>query len=125
MILPVVEAPRHFAQAYISDMGRPFPHLLGTVGMLLTMLLWLSLLNRSIRPRPTISQTVSPDHNTNTRLSWVQRRNLVVVGRQSRPDCYVVFGAVGWSRTSGSARYWASVSLLGTPSTVLRLRKHL
>src|ERR1017187_8296971 len=106
-------------------MGRPFPHLLGTVGMLLTMLLWLSLLNRSIRPRPTISQTVSPDHNTSTRLSWVQRRNLVVVGRQSRPDCYVVFGAVGWSRTSGSARYCASVSLLRTPSTVLRLRKHL
>lgn len=26
-------------------MGRPFSHLLGTVGMLLVMLLWLSLLN--------------------------------------------------------------------------------
>jgi hypothetical protein len=28
-------------------MGRPFSHLLGTVGMLLVMLLWLSLLNPS------------------------------------------------------------------------------
>ena len=28
-------------------MGRPFSHLLGTAGMLLTMLLWLSLLNPS------------------------------------------------------------------------------
>ncbi len=32
-------------KAYISDMGRNFSHLLGTVGMLLVMLLWLSLLN--------------------------------------------------------------------------------
>lgn|ERR1039457_3569787 len=31
--------------AYICAMGRPFSHLLGTVGMLLVMLLWLSLLN--------------------------------------------------------------------------------
>ncbi len=30
---------------YISDMGRHFSHMLGTVGMLLVMLLWLSLLN--------------------------------------------------------------------------------
>jgi hypothetical protein len=32
-------------RAYIPDMGRPFSHLLGTVGMLLVMGLWLSLLN--------------------------------------------------------------------------------
>jgi hypothetical protein len=30
---------------YIRDMGRQFSHLLGTTGMLLTLLLWLSLLN--------------------------------------------------------------------------------
>ncbi|MGA7925176.1 MAG: hypothetical protein WCA20_04195 [Candidatus Sulfotelmatobacter sp.] len=30
---------------YIRHMGRQFSHLLGTAGMLLTMLLWLSLLN--------------------------------------------------------------------------------
>jgi hypothetical protein len=35
----------HFIEAYIFGMGRPFSHLLGTVGMLLTMLLWLSLIN--------------------------------------------------------------------------------
>jgi spore maturation protein SpmA len=34
----------NFAEAYIRDMGRQFSHLLGTTGMLLTMLLWLSLL---------------------------------------------------------------------------------
>jgi hypothetical protein len=34
-----------FAEAYIRDMGRQFSHLLGTTGVLLTMLLWLSLLN--------------------------------------------------------------------------------
>jgi hypothetical protein len=34
-----------FAKAYIRDMGRQFSHLLGTTGMLLTMLLWFSLLN--------------------------------------------------------------------------------
>jgi hypothetical protein len=34
-----------FAEAYIRDMGRQFSHLLGTTGMLLTMLLWFSLLN--------------------------------------------------------------------------------
>jgi hypothetical protein len=38
-------SPRHSIEAYISDMGRHFSHLLGTVGMLLTILLWLSLLN--------------------------------------------------------------------------------
>jgi hypothetical protein len=32
-------------EAYISDMGHPFSHLLGTTGMLLIMLLWLSLIN--------------------------------------------------------------------------------
>ena len=31
--------------AYICHMGRQFSHTLGTAGMLLTMLLWLSLLN--------------------------------------------------------------------------------
>jgi hypothetical protein len=36
---------RILAEAYIRDMGRPFSHLLGTTGTLLTMLLWLSLLN--------------------------------------------------------------------------------
>jgi hypothetical protein len=35
----------NFAEAYIRDMGRQFSHLLGTTGMLLTMLLWFSLLN--------------------------------------------------------------------------------
>ncbi len=45
LIRPIVQAPRHFAQAYIFSMGRPFSHLLGAVGMLLVMVLWLSLLN--------------------------------------------------------------------------------
>jgi hypothetical protein len=35
----------NFAQAYICRMRRHFSHLLGTIAMLLTMLLWLSLLN--------------------------------------------------------------------------------
>jgi hypothetical protein len=45
LILPTFEPPHHFVEAYISNMGRQFSHLLGTVGMLLIMLLWLSLLN--------------------------------------------------------------------------------
>jgi hypothetical protein len=44
---------RHFAVAYISDMGRQLSHLLGATGMLLTMLLWLSLLN-SLQSGPTL-----------------------------------------------------------------------
>jgi hypothetical protein len=36
---------RNSAEAYICDMGRQFSHLLGAIGMLLTMVLWLSLLN--------------------------------------------------------------------------------
>jgi hypothetical protein len=68
--LVLAESPHHFFEAYISDMGRPFSHLLGTVGMLLVMLLWLSLLNP---PKADHLATVSPGHNTNTQSSWVQR----------------------------------------------------
>ncbi|MFZ2003034.1 MAG: hypothetical protein WAU73_26915 [Candidatus Sulfotelmatobacter sp.] len=32
-------------KAYICDMGRQLSHLLGTIGVLLSMVLWLSLLN--------------------------------------------------------------------------------
>ncbi|MGA8214780.1 MAG: hypothetical protein WB799_14385, partial [Candidatus Sulfotelmatobacter sp.] len=44
-ILPPIESPHHFTEAYIFRMGRNLSHLLGTVGMLLVMLLWLSLIN--------------------------------------------------------------------------------
>jgi hypothetical protein len=40
-----VSAIASCAQAYICGMSRQFSHLLGTIGMLLTLLLWLSLLN--------------------------------------------------------------------------------
>jgi hypothetical protein len=42
----LTHAPRKpFGEAYIFGMRRPFSHLLGTAGMLLVMLLWISLLN--------------------------------------------------------------------------------
>jgi hypothetical protein len=40
-----VNALRISSEAYICEMGRQFSHLFGTTGMLLTMLLWLPLLN--------------------------------------------------------------------------------
>lgn len=44
-MITAISLIENFAEAYICGMGRQFAHLLGTTGMLLTMLLWLSLLN--------------------------------------------------------------------------------
>jgi hypothetical protein len=48
-------------------MGRQFSHLLGTIGMLLTMLLWLSLLNPP-KADHLVDNLAGP--STNTRSSW-------------------------------------------------------
>jgi hypothetical protein len=42
-------------------MGRPFSHLLGTVGILLVMLLWISLLN-PIRADHLVDSLAGPQH---------------------------------------------------------------
>lgn len=63
-----VKSPHHSSEAYISDMGRPFSHLLGTVGMLLVMLLWLALLNPP-----------KADHLANS-LAGSQHEHAIVLG---------------------------------------------
>lgn len=42
-----ISLTENFAEGYICEMGRSLSHLLGAAGLLLTMLLWLSLLNPS------------------------------------------------------------------------------
>ncbi len=42
---PVITFIEKFAEAYICNMGRQLSHLLGATGMLLTVLLWSSVLN--------------------------------------------------------------------------------
>jgi hypothetical protein len=44
-----------------SDMGRPFSHLLGAIGMLLTVMLWLSLLTPS-RADHVVDSLAGPQH---------------------------------------------------------------
>ncbi len=51
----------HTAEAYICDMGRQISHLLGTTGMLLVMLLWLSLLNPARADR-LVDALAGPQH---------------------------------------------------------------
>jgi hypothetical protein len=65
---PTLAPPPIEVTAYIPDMGRPFSHLLGTVGMLLVMLLWISLLNP---PKADHLVDSLAGYNTNTKSAWV------------------------------------------------------
>src|ERR1039458_8591759 len=48
-------------RAYSFDMGRQLSHLLGAIGMLLSMVLWLSLLNPS-RADHFVDSVAGPQH---------------------------------------------------------------
>ena len=72
--------------AYISDMGRQLAHLLGAAGMLLTMLLWLSLLNP---PRA--------DHLANS-LAGSQHEYKVVLGAALLATLFSFVGAIRASK---------------------------
>jgi len=75
-------------------MGRPFSHLLGTLGLLLVMLLWLSLLNPS-----------GADHLAN-RLAGSQHEYKIVLGAALLS---IVFSFIAAIR--GSKWWYAGVAL--------------
>jgi len=79
---------RYLAVAYICDMGRQLSHLLGATGMLLTMLLWLSLLNPH-----------RADHLANS-LAGSQHEYKIVLGAALLAT---VFSFVGATRAS---KWW-------------------
>jgi F0F1-type ATP synthase membrane subunit a len=58
---PIVASLHYFFDAYIPAMGRHFFPLLGTVGMLLVMLLWVSLLNPT-RADHLVDSLAGPQH---------------------------------------------------------------
>jgi hypothetical protein len=61
VLAALVEAPGHLVKAYICDMGRQFSHLLGSVGMLLIVLLWLALINPPRADR-FVNSLAGPQH---------------------------------------------------------------